>query len=328
MDIAGFGGLRPGLSSVFPGQNANALLREAATGRTGAGASRQPQEQSDLLNRPRGGSSLARGTDSEVTTSPRSGPAAVLSKAVRAAFDLIEDDLTGMFKTLGMNSAQAKDATDGLIASMEKAATTADAFRFSFSRAVARYARSDVAYSGNGGAVVASAESASLHVKSLDIYVNNKTGAFSVNYAEVSVSVEKSAIGAASGAGGTGLPFGGGGGDSGISDFIERMLRATTGNAGAGEPEGNGKKPANPRAPARESLSRQIFRAAEAALTAFEPDVADPGGSSDRFSRLRLDLSIPLGLLQRDAQGPVFQDADGRRSLLQAPKQAGIRMDA
>ena len=81
-------------------------------------------------------------------------------------------------------------------------------------------------------------------------------------------------------------------------------------------------------APARESLSRQIFRAAEAALTAFEPDVADPGGSSDRFSRLRLDLSIPLGLLQRDAQGPVFQDADGRRSLLQAPKQAGIRMDA
>ena len=338
MDISGFGGVRPGLSSYLPGQNPNALIRGSAIDQAGGGLWRQPQESVDLLNRLRGVGERAGGIErggasaKPPVTSPGSAPATALSQAISSAFALIKDDIADMFKTLGMSDEQAKEATGSLVASMEKAATTADAFHFNFSRAVARYARSDFAYSGSGGAVAGTSESASLNVKSLDIYVNNKTGEFSINYAQASVSVEKTAIVATSGANTANLPgpfeglsFGSGSEESGISSFIERMLQTTAGHFAANEKEEGDRKPAGPGGPT--PLSQQIFQAAEAAITAFEPDVADPNGGSDRFSRLKLDLSVPLGLLQRDAQGPIFKDLGGHRSVLQAPKQAGIDVD-
>lgn len=357
MDISGFGRFRPGFSSYLPGQNVNpqnpnALLRESATGQAGGGLWRRPQEPADILNRPgtRGAGERPGVAERQPAAAdpPRSQPAAALSQAVSAAFDLIEDDLAGMFETLGMSAGKAKEATGTLIAAMEKAAATADSFSFNFSQAIARYARSEFAYSGSGGAVAGVSESASLNVKSLDIYVNNTTGAFSISYQEASISVEQSAIAAASGPDSAkdtgslpgvfpGLSFGGGG-DAGIASFIERVLQAA-GLSVPGEEDGAGKKPADPANPARQaalSLSRQIFQAAEATITAFEPDVTGPGsgseggsgGGSDRFSHLRLDLSVPLGLLQRDAQGPVFEDAGGHRSHLAAPKDVGVDVDA
>ena len=340
MDISGLIPSHPGAASGLAGPNSNTLRRDSAAGQTGARLLRRAQEPVDILDQlnRRGGGEGAEGPENTKPPATRSAPGAVLSQAIRSAFDLIKDDLLNMFKTLNMGAEKAKEATNTLIASMEKAAASADAFRFNFSRAVARYARSEFAYSGTGGTGAGISESASLKIKSLDIYVNNKTGQFAINYKEASVFVAQSAIATPSGNEGVsrpggfpGLSFGGGDGDNGISRFIDRLLQPATGNSAAGEKAGTGEKPAqsaNPSQKAALSLSQQLLQAAEAVITAFEPDVADPGGGSDRFSRLRLDLSIPLGLLQRDKQGPVFEDTRGHRSQLPAPQQAGIAVDA
>ncbi|WP_157231060.1 hypothetical protein [Kiloniella laminariae] len=302
----------------------NSLAGEANSGKSGRRPFKDAVDVPASLLKNRAGD-VEKG-DKKQTADVAVSPSEAIQKLLGSALDAIVGTLAEVFERLGSTKEAALEFAQGLVNSIKQGASSSDEFSFSFEQAVSINSRKAVSYSGADGTGSGVTERAYLAVQSLDIYVNNKTGEFSFNFASVQAEVTKttavaqssSAAGAASALGnvfqalgndslldaGNGLGLDKAG--KGIDEILNQLVGQRKQNTSAEETS-----------PALEGIPLIGLPIEEPLISLRErEEIPARGEGEDSFTRFRADLLVSLGQLFNGQDGPVLEDRQGVRHLL------------